>query len=58
VLDRYRSQNWREAAGAFGEFLAVYPDDGPTQILLQRSVEFIEKAPGPDWDGVYAMKSK
>jgi adenylate cyclase len=58
ALDVYRSQNWREAAGAFGELLIAYPDDGPTQILLQRSVEFIEEAPEPDWDGVYVMKSK
>ena len=47
-----------EAAGAFGELLIAYPDDGPTQILLQRSVEFIEEAPEPGWDGVYVMKSK
>jgi adenylate cyclase len=58
ALEVYRSQNWREAAGAFGELLAVYPDDGPTQILLQRSVEFLEETPEPDWDGVYVMKSK
>ncbi|MGA8311718.1 MAG: adenylate/guanylate cyclase domain-containing protein, partial [Terriglobales bacterium] len=58
ALDVYRSRNWREAAGAFGELLAVYPDDGPTQILLQRCVEFFEEAPEPDWDGVYVMKAK
>ena len=54
----YRSQNWLEAAGRFGELLADYPDDGPTQIFLQRALEFLENAPEPDWDGVYVMKSK
>jgi adenylate cyclase len=58
ALDIYRRQNWREAAGAFGELLIAYPDDGPTQILLQRCVEFFEEAPERDWDGVYVMKSK
>ena len=58
ALDVYRSQNWLEATGKFGELLAVYPDDGPTQILLQRCVEFLEDAPDHDWDGVYVMKSK
>lgn len=58
ALDIYRSQKWREAAGAFGMLLASYPDDGPTQILLQRCVEFVEEAPEPDWDGVYVMKTK
>ncbi len=58
ALDVYRSQNWREAAGKFGELLAVYPDDGPTQVLLQRCLEFMEEAPDPAWDGVYVMRSK
>jgi len=58
ALDVYRSQSWREATGKFGELLAVYPDDGPTQVLLQRCVEFMAEAPEPDWDGVYVMKSK
>ncbi len=58
ALDVYRSRNWREAAGKFGELLAVYPDDGPIQVLLQRCLEFMEEAPDPDWDGVYVMKSK
>jgi adenylate cyclase len=58
ALDVYRSQNWREAAGKFGELLAAYPDDGPTQVLLQRCLEFMEEAPDPAWDGVYVMKSK
>jgi adenylate cyclase len=58
ALEVYRSQNWQEAAGKFGELLAAYPDDGPTQVLLQRCLEFTEEAPDPDWDGVYVMKSK
>src|SRR5208337_2862325 len=58
ALNVYRSQNWREAAEKFGELLALYPDDGPTQVLLQRCLEFIEEAPEAAWDGVYVMKSK
>ena len=58
ALDVYRGQNWLEATGKFGELLAVYPDDGPTQVLLQRCIEFMEEAPDPEWDGVYVMKSK
>jgi adenylate cyclase len=58
ALDVYRGQNWREAAGMFGELLGSYPDDGPTQVLLQRCLEFMEEAPDSEWDGVYVMKSK
>jgi hypothetical protein len=41
-----------------GELLIEYPDDGPTQILLQRAIEFLEEPPDPDWNGVYVMKAK
>jgi adenylate cyclase len=54
----YRAQDWREAASRFGQLLATYPNDGPTQVLLQRAMEFLENAPEPDWDGVYVMKTK
>jgi adenylate cyclase len=58
AMAAYHGQQWREAAGEFGELLASYPDDGPTQIFLQRALEFMENAPEPDWDGVYVMKNK
>jgi adenylate cyclase len=58
ALDIYRSQNWQQATAMFGELLAEYPDDGPTQVLLQRCIEFLEDAPESGWDGVYVMKSK
>ena len=57
-LAAYRTQDWPTAAGKLGELLAQFPEDGPTQILLQRCVEFLEEAPEPAWDGVYVMKSK
>ena len=58
ALECYRTHDWREAAGKFGELLFKYPHDGPTQVLMQRCVEFFEESPEPDWDGVYVMKSK
>jgi adenylate cyclase len=58
ALAAYRTHDWRDAAGKLGELLTEFPDDGPTQILLQRCLEFMQEAPEPDWDGVYVMKSK
>src|SRR5882724_1397937 len=58
AMSAYRSQRWQDAAGKFGVLLTSYPDDGPTQIFLQRALDFMEKAPDPDWDGVYVMKTK
>ena len=58
AMAAYRSQNWKDAAGQFGELLGVYPDDGPTRVFLQRALEYLDNAPESDWDGVYVMKSK
>jgi adenylate cyclase len=58
AMAAYRSQNWKDAAGQFGELLSVYPDDGPTRVFLQRALEYLDNAPESDWDGVYVMKSK
>jgi adenylate cyclase len=58
AMKSYRIQNWSEAASQFSEVLAHRPDDGPSQIFLERSIGFSENAPEGEWDGVYAMKSK
>jgi adenylate cyclase len=58
AMTAYLRQDWREAAGRFGELLGSYPEDGPTQVFLQRALEFMENAPEPDWNGVYVMKTK
>jgi len=58
AMAAYRSQNWKDAAGQFGELLGVYPDDGPTRVFLQRALEYLDNAPESDWDGVYVVKSK
>ena len=54
----YRAQNWAEAANKFAEVLADFPEDGPTQVFLERALEFSENAPEGQWDGVYVMKTK
>jgi len=54
----YRAQDWSAAAAQFRQFLGAHPDDGPAQIFLERTTEFLENAPEADWDGVYVMKTK
>jgi adenylate cyclase len=54
----YREQDWNEAVLQFGTLLEAFPNDGPTQIFLQRAMEFRQHAPEPGWDGVHVMKSK
>jgi adenylate cyclase len=58
AMTAYREQEWDEATALFGTLLATYPDDGPTQIFLQRALDFRDHAPEPGWDGVHVMKSK
>jgi adenylate cyclase len=58
AMQAYRRQNWPQAAEKFAELLTHYPEDGPSQVLLQRVLEFQESAPAADWDGVYVMKTK
>src|SRR5208337_1710936 len=58
AMDCYRTRNWRGAAGKFGPIMVAHPLDGPTQVLLQRCLEFMVEPPPDDWDFVYVMKSK
>jgi adenylate cyclase len=58
AMQEYRKQNWNQAADRLAEVLANFPDDGPTQVFLERAIEFSENAPEGEWDGVYVMKTK
>jgi len=58
AMAAYRAREWKEAAELFGQILATHPNDDPTQVFLQRALEFLESSPQEDWDGVYVMKTK
>jgi len=58
ALTAYRRQQWDEAIDLFSKIKAKFPDDGPAETFIHRSHELMEAPPEPDWDGVYAMKSK
>jgi len=58
ALTAYRRQQWDEAIELFQKIKARFPEDGPAETFIKRSHEFMEAPPEPDWDGVYAMKTK
>jgi adenylate cyclase len=58
AMQEYRKQNWEQASELFAQVLSRFPEDGPTQVFLERAVEFSENAPEGEWDGVYVMKTK
>jgi adenylate cyclase len=58
ALQSYRAADWNAAASKLGEIIATYPLDGPTQVLLQRCLEFMDDPAPAEWDGVYVARSK
>jgi adenylate cyclase len=58
ALDNFEKRNWKQAEEGFGEALAVNKDDSPSNMYLQRTLEFIAKPPEDSWDGVYNLTSK
>jgi adenylate cyclase len=45
----YRSGRWWDAAGCFGDCLAMAPDDGPARIFRERALLAAEMRRPPDW---------
>jgi len=58
ALALYKERRWDEAIAAFGEVLARFPEDGPSQTYLQRCEEYKVNPPAEDWDGVYNVETK
>jgi adenylate cyclase len=54
----YCARDWTEAAAWFEKVLARWPDDGPSQIFLERCQEYLVEEPEAGWDGVHVMKTK
>jgi len=50
-------QNFREAVRAFGELIQTYPEDGPSMVMLVRSVNELV-SPSPQFSPVWSAKSK
>jgi class 3 adenylate cyclase/CHASE2 domain-containing sensor protein len=58
ALAYYKRQLWDEAIEAFEACAKQRPDDVPSQIYISRCRSMKARPPGPDWDGVYTMKTK
>lgn len=57
-LELYRGRKFTEAKSMFQKCLDMVPNDGPSQIYVDRCTAFIQSPPPADWDGVYVMKTK
>jgi adenylate cyclase len=57
-LADFRARHFKNAAKAFGEVVQIKPDDKPSVIYLQRCLEYGEREPPADWDGVENLYAK
>ncbi|HEX2055711.1 MAG TPA: adenylate/guanylate cyclase domain-containing protein [Nitrospiraceae bacterium] len=57
-LAAYKARNFVLAEQRFSEALELDPSDGPSQVYLARSRQYLDTPPPPDWDGVYELKAK
>ncbi len=53
----YNKGEWDTAIDSFKAALVANPNDGPSQVFLERSQE-LKANPPTSWDGVYAFSSK
>ena len=40
------------------EALSFNPNDGPSQLYLERALYYQDNPPGDDWDGVWTLTEK
>jgi len=52
-LAAYRKRQWDAASAKFTECLRMAPDDGPSNMFLQRLVALQATPPAADWNGVW-----
>ncbi|HWF45512.1 MAG TPA: GAF domain-containing protein [Bryobacteraceae bacterium] len=57
-LSYYRKRDWDRALSAFREALSLNPNDRLLKIYLDRCTQMKTDPPGPDWNGVWVMKTK
>ncbi|APF16898.1 adenylate/guanylate cyclase with TPR repeats [Caldithrix abyssi DSM 13497] len=57
-LVAYRLQQWDLAREFFEQCLRLVPNDGPSQLYVERCQFFALNPPEPDWDGVWDFKVK
>jgi len=57
-LSAYQAQRWDEAIARFRAADRLRGGDPPSQVYLARCEAMRRSPPGPEWDGVFEMKSK
>ncbi|BBM88742.1 adenylate cyclase [Spirochaetota bacterium] len=54
----YFERNWNKAIKIFKACLLMKENDGPSNVLLSRSLLYLKKQPSKNWDGTFVSVSK
>jgi adenylate cyclase len=54
----YRERRWAEAAALFEQSLALWPEDGPSRVMVDRCRIYRGMSPPGDWDGAFEHLTK
>lgn len=54
----YLDRQFAPAADAFAALLALRPDDGPTRILRDRCLDYVQNPPAKEWTGTFHLHAK
>jgi adenylate cyclase len=57
-LKLYRNRQWQQAIEAFDQLLSMRPEDGPSNLYVQRCRHYQQEPPADDWGGAWTMTSK
>lgn len=57
-LTAYKQRKWDEAIRSFEHALTIDSNDGPSDVYLNRALQYKENPPPEDWDGVFVMTTK
>jgi adenylate cyclase len=57
-LAAYYRQLWTDALQHFQKCTAILPGDGPSKVMAERCITYMQLPPGEDWDGVFEHLSK
>jgi adenylate cyclase len=52
-LEAYRQRSWDDALKLFAQALVLWPEDGPSRAMAERSQVFRDTPPSPEWDGAF-----
>jgi class 3 adenylate cyclase len=58
ALDLFEERNWQNAGQAFKQVLELFPNDGPSQLFIDRCKQYREYPPAENWDGVFNLTEK